>query len=131
MSPSAAIAAKSARERGFTLVEVMVALFIAALMTVTVSQVAGQRIDLHLALQQKQFAALCARELAARFRVEGYWPAPGQQQGQFDQAGSVCYWRAEVSTTAVPALRRAEVSLYDSQPLQQALDLYTLYLEQP
>ncbi len=118
------------RQRGFTLIEVMVALFIAAIMAVTVSQVAGQRIDLHLAVQQKGFAALCARELAARFRVEGYWPATGEQQGQFEQAGGHCYWRAQVSATALATIRSAEVSLYDSEQMQQALDRYTFYLEQ-
>lgn len=62
-------------QRGFTLLEVTVALAIAAVLAVITSQVLRQRLAVQDNLQQHRLGLLCARELQARFAVEQYWPA--------------------------------------------------------
>ena len=56
-------------QRGFTLLEVTVALAIAAVLAVITSQVLRQRLAVQDNLQQHRLGLLCARELQARFRA--------------------------------------------------------------
>ncbi|TCK03538.1 type II secretion system protein [Marinobacterium mangrovicola] len=118
-------------QQGFTLIEVMVALFIAATMAVAVSQVIGQRVELQLASVDRTFTALCARELMARFEVESYWPSPGRQQGELVQGERVCHWQMDVNSTGLRGVRRGELVLFDETDKQRPLDRYSLFLAAP
>lgn len=117
--------------RGFTLIEVMVALFIAGVMVVAVAQVVSQRVDIHVSGQLRTHAALCARELMAEFQLERYWPAPGRAQGEMRQGGQTCYWQAEVSSTGLRSVRRAELSLFSDAQRRAETARYSLFLAAP
>lgn len=117
------------RSRGFTLLEVVVALMIAATMAVMVTSVLRQRIDGHLAVRDRQFAALCARELIARFEVESYWPRIDQVRGQLRQGARNCQWRMNLSYTGVADLRRGELSLFDDE--ERSLGHFSVFLRRP
>jgi len=117
------------RSRGFTLLEVMVALMIAATMAVMVTSVLRQRIDGHLAVRDRQVGALCARELIARFEVEGYWPQIDNVRGQLRQGAQICNWRMDLSYTGVADLRRGELSLLDED--ERPLGHYSVFLRRP
>lgn len=114
---------------GFTLLEVMVALMIAATMAVMVTSVLRQRIDGHLAVRDRQFAALCARELIARFEVENYWPQIDEVSGQLRQGAQTCQWRMNLSYTGVADLRRGELSLFSED--QRPLGHFSIFLRRP
>lgn len=117
--------------RGFTLIEVLVALFIASTMAVAVSQVVGQKVKLQLAARDRTFTGLCARELMARFEVEAYWPSPGRHQGQLQQGARMCHWQLQVNPTGLGKVRRAELVLFDAADKQQPLDRYSLFMAAP
>lgn len=74
-------------QQGFTLLEVTVALAIAAVLAVITSQVLRQRLAVQDSVQQHRLGVLCARELQARFAVERYWPASNQPSGVLNQGG--------------------------------------------
>lgn len=108
------------RQTGFTLLEVLVALAIVAFMAVGVSQVIGQRLDIAGVAQSRELAQLCARELNARWQVEGL--AAGQ--GELSQGGGRCYWRLEAAGGALGAQR---LSLYTDAAFSRALGDWPLY----
>jgi general secretion pathway protein I len=100
--------------RGFTLVEILVALAL-----VTIALTAGMRA---LAQSADGAGALKARTLALwvaqnRLAVAQLSPAPalplGASQGAATQAGATFVWRQTVSATPNPAFRRIDIVVAD------------------
>lgn len=118
-------------QRGFTLLEVSVALGIAAVLAVITSQVPRQRLAVQDGVQQHRLGALCARELQARFAVEQYWPGSNRTAGELQQGGQVCHWDLHLRNTGVRDLRRGELRLFADRDQRVPLGLYTLFLERP
>ena len=117
------------RSAGFTLLEVMVALFIAALLAVMVSGVLRQRIDGHLAVREHQQGALCARELLARFEVERYWPERDEVSGELRQGPMLCRWQMTLGYTGVRNLRRGEMRLFGEDG--RGMGQFSVFLSRP
>jgi general secretion pathway protein I len=106
MSP---VPASSAR--GFTLIEVLVAL---AIVTVGMAAVLGtlsSSADTIIYLRDKTFANWVALNQIALVRISGQLPAPGKSDGDVDFAGRKWHWRQEVNTTQVPGMVRIDVSV--------------------
>jgi len=119
------------RQHGFTLLEVTVALSIAAVLAVITSQVLRQRLAVQDSVQQHRLGVLCARELQASFAVEQYWPASNQASGVLNQGGQACHWQLQLRRTGVRDLRRGEMQLYADRDQRLPLGQYTVFLERP
>jgi general secretion pathway protein I len=119
------------RQRGFTLLEVSVALGIAAVLAVITSQVLRQRLAVQDTVQQHRLGLLCARELQARFVVEQYWPAADQDRGVLIEGGQDCHWQLQLRRTGVRDLRRGELLLYADRDQRLPLGQYKVFLERP
>jgi len=119
------------RQRGFTLLEVSVALGIAAVLAVITSQVLRQRLAVQETVQQHRLGLLCARELQARFVVEQYWPAANQDNGVLVEGGQACHWRLQLRRTGVRDLRRGDLLLHADRDQRLPLGQFTVFLERP
>ncbi|PYC44161.1 type II secretion system protein I [Pseudomonas soli] len=119
------------RQRGFTLLEVSVALGIAAVLAVITSQVLRQRLAVQDTVQQHRLGLLCARELQARFVVEQYWPATNQENGVLMEGGQACHWQLQLRRTGVRDLRRGELLLHADRDQRLPLGQFTVFLERP
>ncbi|MBI6952666.1 MULTISPECIES: type II secretion system protein [Pseudomonas] len=119
------------RQRGFTLLEVSVALGIAAVLAVITSQVLRQRLAVQDTVQQHRLGLLCARELQARFVVEQYWPVTNQDYGVLVEGGQACHWQLQLRRTGVRDLRRGELLLHADRDQRLPLGQFTVFLERP
>ena len=107
--------------RGFTLLEVMVALVIISLALAGVAGSMGQMIDTANTMRDRTYASWIAQNKVTELRLSGILPEVGETSGEEDYANTTWIWSAEVSETGVENLMKVDVSVFypgDEQPVR-------------
>jgi general secretion pathway protein I len=99
------------RGRGFTLIEVLVALAIVAVGMAAVLGTLTSSADTVSYLRDKTFANWVALNQIAQVRLSGQVPATGVSDGDTDFAGRKWHWHQEVTATQVPGMVRIDMSV--------------------
>lgn len=120
----------AARQYGFTLLEVLVALFILAITMAAVSRTAGSSIQHAEALRTRVTADWVAQNRLALHQARGDWLPAGIQNGEETQAGQVYPWREEIIATPNPTMRRIVISVNAPDDRQHTLRELSGYLVQ-
>ncbi|UCE32937.1 MAG: type II secretion system minor pseudopilin GspI [Burkholderiales bacterium] len=97
---------------GFTLVEVLVALTIAAVALMASLRAASNLTEGALDLRARAFAQWSAENRLAQIRAQGEWPSTGRREYPCPQGDLELVCREVVFTTPNPWFRRVEVSVY-------------------
>jgi general secretion pathway protein I len=118
-------------DKGFTLVEVLVALAIVSIALLAALRAAGQGTDTVAELRLRLHAGWVDENRLAEHRARGDWLALGIGRGTQTQAGVEFAWREEVVATPNAAFRRIDV--FVSAPLEpsRALARLTGFVVQP
>ncbi|MDO8988181.1 MAG: type II secretion system minor pseudopilin GspI [Sideroxyarcus sp.] len=119
---------KSKNQGGFTLLEVLVALFILAVTMAAVSRTASSSIHHVDALRTRIVADWVAQNRMAEHQARGDFPVPGIHTGEEVQAGQTYPWQEEVVATPNPTMRRIIVNVYAPNDKQHTLRELTGYL---
>jgi len=101
-------------ERGFTLIEVMVALAIVGLSLTAVAASMSQMIDSATAMRDRTYASWIAQNKIAEIRLANVLPEVSTSSGDEEYANTLWAWRAVVSETGIDNFRRIDV--YVSRP---------------
>ncbi len=99
-------------QKGFTLIEVLVALTIAAIALAAVSRTVIQAIDTTTALRDRQLALWVAQNQLARIRITREWPKADTTDGSATQMGREWTWKRKVITTPEANFRRIEIEVF-------------------
>jgi general secretion pathway protein I len=97
--------------RGFTLIEVLVALAVAAISLAAVTAAVSQMADASNAMQQRTYASWIAQNKIAEMRLANVVPDVSETTGESAYAGQDWSWTATVSETGVENLYRVDVAV--------------------
>jgi general secretion pathway protein I len=97
--------------RGFTLVEILVALAIIAVALTAGMRALAQSADSATALKARTLGLMVAQNRLTAAQVALPWPGIGNYQGEARQAGARFLWRETVTTTPNPAFRKIEIAV--------------------
>ena len=89
--------------RGFTLLEVLVALAVFAVAAVALMKVSTSQLQLSGRLEEKTFAHWVALNMLTEMQAGQDWPSIGEQTGKVAMAGRD--WKIIVKTVATPMIR--------------------------
>lgn len=102
-------------ERGFTLLEVMVALAVLAIALGAALQTAATGSRQLAELEARTVAGWVAQNVVAELQLVPDWPAPGIREGVQSQLGREWNWQARIEATNDSDLRRVEVRVQPRQ----------------
>ena len=98
-------------QRGFTLIEVLVALVIVALGMSALLETLGSAADTATWLRDKTFAEWIAFNQLTTLRLSGTLPTDGTTDGELDYAGRHWRWRQVITDLGFPGLFRIDVKV--------------------
>lgn len=118
--------ARRAAPRGFTLVEVLVALAIVAIALVAGLQASGALTRQSERQSLQWLAQLCAENQLAQLRLMNQMPPVGESTLRCEQAGQALTVRLRVNPTPNPSFLRVEASVENPDPAAQGGQLLQL-----
>jgi general secretion pathway protein I len=98
--------------RGFTLIEVLVALAVVALALLGLTRVAALQVRDFDALRERTLAGWVAANVLEETRLAVSLPATGRSDGSVELASRKWRWTRDVSATPDPQLRRIDVRVF-------------------
>mgnify|MGYP001811704775 CR=1 FL=1 len=110
------------RQRGFTLLEILVALTVLAVTLAAIIKATGDYTANQAYLRDRTFAVWVARNALAQFQIENAWPNVGERKGTMEMGRREWDWLARISQTEEAELRRLDVEVRpldedDAEPL--------------
>ena len=113
--------------RGFTLVEVLVALAVLAIALSGAMRLSAQTIDAALSLRDHSVALWVAQNQLAENLILPDWPDTGSTDGEAEMGGRKWFWRQEISSTANKHMRKIDIKVRreakDEQVLAQLISI--------
>lgn len=102
--------------RGFTLLEVLVALAILAIALSAVTRAVGIATQQTEDIRERMLAQWAAENRLAEHRAKAHWFEPGSNSdGEVEQAGLKLRWHEEIKATPNPLFRRVELKVSRAQ----------------
>jgi len=110
---------------GFTLLEVMVALFVVAVALGGVIKVMGSAAQNSSRLTNKTFAQWVALNKITELKIQQEWPKFGDSKGEKEMADQKWRWVQKTIKTADENVKRIELSVWGSEESEDASPLIT------
>lgn len=115
--------------KGFTLLEVMVALSICAMAGIAAMQATGDNITHISTIEDQTYASWVAENRLVMMRASGKkWQGKNGTKGEEELAGRTWYWQQSVVATADPSFVQATVSVYLDEDLQTSVYELTTFM---
>ncbi len=119
------------RARGFTLLEVLIALVVVALALLALTRTAGGQVAAFDALRERTLAGWVAANVLAETRIATPLPPAGRRDGRVRFAERDWRWTIDVQNTENVNIRRIDVVVYAGATTQPSATLVGFGSSQP
>ena len=116
--------------RGFTLIEVLVAVVILAVALAATSRAAGVATDSALETRQRLLATWAAQNRIAELRARRIFPPATTTKLTTEQAGLAMLLEEVVTDTPNPTIRKVEIAVADARTPDRVMTRLTAYVSQ-
>jgi general secretion pathway protein I len=106
------IRSERAAAGGFTLLEILVALFVLAIALMATARSLGAATDTTAALRDRALARWVAEDQLTNLEIQRAWPALDVKEGDAEMGGRSFHWSQATTPTPVASMRRVEVSVF-------------------
>ena len=121
---------KTKAQRGFTLIEILVAVAILAVALAATARAAGVATDGALETRQRLLATWAAENRVAELRARMAFPDPGTTKFPVTQGGLALSVEETTTNTANPIIRRVDLAVSDARDTNRVLTRLTAYVSQ-
>jgi len=121
----------SRHHRGFTLLEVLVALAVLAIALGSIIQSVASNTNNAAYLREKTMAHWVAMNKVAEIQVQQKWPDPGTDTGTEEMANHDWYWQVKVVDSGVDNIRRLEVEVRSEEDQEQPVSSLVALIGKP
>ena len=119
------------KNKGFTLIEVMLAMAVFAIAGVALLGVAQSNFVNLSQLEQKTIAGWVASNQLTAASLETSWPPKNNRKGQVEMAGGQWHWVQKVLSTQDSRLKSVTIEVRQSADQEQPLFSLTTFLAKP
>ena len=121
------------KNKGFTLIEVMVALAIIAIALAALIKASGNHTRSAGYLKSKTLAHYVAMNEVAKLQIEKAWPDLGTKKGDTEMAGVTWYWNREVAKTLDESgsIRGLKFNIYQDDDREHSLAQVQAFIASP
>lgn len=121
----------SGHARGFTLIEILVALAILAIALAAAARASSMSISNSETLKQRLLANWVAQNRLAEHNARRDWPEVGTKAGETQQGGLSMRWEERISATPNTRFRRIEILVYPASTPDHEAARLAGYLTSP
>jgi len=111
------------RARGFTLIEVLIALAVIALALLALTRTASMQIRDFDALRERTLASWVAANALTETRLASPFPATGRSDGHMQLGAREWRWTREVLATQNAEIRRIDIRVFEGDSTQPSATL--------
>ncbi len=116
------------KQQGFTLLEIMIALFVIAIALGAVISTTGTSVEQAEYLKEKTLALWVAQNVSSEVSISRQWLATGKKKSTVTMAQRKWYISNNVTTTADKSMRKMDISIYSDPQYQHNLLSLTSYI---
>ena len=115
--------------RGFTLIEMVVALAVLAVAMGALISGMGRYADSAAVLREKTVALWVAHNRLTEIGLDAGWPETGKSDGDVEMAGAEWRWDVSVSETPDPRVRRIDITVRPKNAENESIALSSFMSE--
>lgn len=117
--------------RGFTLMEVLVALGVLAIAMAAITSATGTGASNAAHLRERTLAHWVAMNKVMELQLSREWASPGETKGTYEMANREWRWEVKVSDTEEEAVRRVDVEVFGGERATEPLAVLVAYADRP